>query len=129
MSQEPLADTRAVFHEITDTADGVARLTFFNVTFGDTCHPHWVAVEVADNGPDLVGSLLEYCAVGKLLSSSLLSAFCPLKPRRLDFVKLSSLYRLGQPEEIAEIIAFLISQRGRWVTRQNLAADGGIISR
>jgi len=46
-----------------------------------------------------------------------------------DFIEMTPLHRLGQPEEIAEVIAFLVSDRARWVTRQNIAADGGIISR
>jgi 3-oxoacyl-[acyl-carrier protein] reductase len=46
-----------------------------------------------------------------------------------DFIAMTPLHRLGQPEEIAEVIAFLVSERARWVTRQNIAADGGIISR
>jgi 3-oxoacyl-[acyl-carrier protein] reductase len=46
-----------------------------------------------------------------------------------DLIEMTPLHRLGQPEEIAEVIAFLVSERARWVTRQNIAADGGIISR
>lgn len=46
-----------------------------------------------------------------------------------DFIDMTPLHRLGQPEEIAEVIAFLVSEQGRWINRQNLAADGGIISR
>jgi 3-oxoacyl-[acyl-carrier protein] reductase len=48
---------------------------------------------------------------------------------RQEFIEMTPLQRLGQPEEIAEVIAFLVSEHGRWVTRQNIAADGGIISR
>jgi len=48
---------------------------------------------------------------------------------RRDFIEMTPLRRLGQPEEVAEVIAFLVSEQGRWVTRQNIAADGGIISR
>ena len=48
---------------------------------------------------------------------------------RRDVIDMTPLQRLGQPEEIAEVIAFLVSERGRWVTRQNIATDGGIISR
>jgi len=48
-------------------------------------------------------------------------------PRQL--IEMTPLRRFGQPEEIAEVIAFLVSERGRWITRQNIAADGGIISR
>jgi 3-oxoacyl-[acyl-carrier protein] reductase len=46
-----------------------------------------------------------------------------------ELASMAPLRRLGQPEEIAEIIAFLVSEEARWVTRQNIAVDGGIISR
>jgi 3-oxoacyl-[acyl-carrier protein] reductase len=46
-----------------------------------------------------------------------------------NLIDTTPLHRLGQPEEIAEVIAFLVSEPARWITRQNIAADGGIISR
>jgi 3-oxoacyl-[acyl-carrier protein] reductase len=46
-----------------------------------------------------------------------------------EFIEITPLRRLGQPEDIAEIIAFLVGQGARWITRQNVAVDGGIISR
>ena len=46
-----------------------------------------------------------------------------------DLIEMTPLHRLGQPDEIADVIAFLASDRARWVTRQNIAVDGGIISR
>ena len=33
--------------------------------------------------------------------------------------------RMGAPEEIAEVVLFLASQRARWVTGQTIVADGG----
>ncbi|MFC0408905.1 SDR family NAD(P)-dependent oxidoreductase [Roseomonas elaeocarpi] len=33
--------------------------------------------------------------------------------------------RMGQPEEVAEVVCFLASDRARWVTGQTLAVDGG----
>jgi 3-oxoacyl-[acyl-carrier protein] reductase len=48
---------------------------------------------------------------------------------RRDLIEMTPLHRLGQSEDIAEVIAFLVSERARWITRQNIAADGGIISR
>ena len=47
-------------HEVANRADGVARFTFFDVALGDASHPHRVAVEVADDGPDLVGSVTSW---------------------------------------------------------------------
>ncbi len=46
-----------------------------------------------------------------------------------ELVALTPLARLGQPDDIAEAIAFLVSPGARWITRQNIAVDGGIISR
>jgi 3-oxoacyl-[acyl-carrier protein] reductase len=48
---------------------------------------------------------------------------------RRDFIEMTPLHRLGQPEEIADVISFLVGEQGRWINRQNIAADGGIISR
>jgi len=33
--------------------------------------------------------------------------------------------RLGRPEDIADVVAFLASDAGRWVTGQNIRANGG----
>ena len=48
---------------------------------------------------------------------------------RGNLIDMTPLGRLGQPEEIAEVVAFLVSDPGRWINRQNIAADGGIVSR
>ena len=42
-------------------------------------------------------------------------------------VKLAPLERLGQPEDIAAAIAFLVGPDGSWINGQTLRANGGII--
>ncbi|MGE0486345.1 MAG: glucose 1-dehydrogenase [Gammaproteobacteria bacterium] len=42
---------------------------------------------------------------------------------------LTPLGRLGRPDEIADVVNFLAGPAGAWVNRQNLAVDGGIVSR
>ncbi len=37
----------------------------------------------------------------------------------------TALGRLGQPSEIADVVAFLVSEDARWITGQNIVADGG----
>ena len=41
--------------------------------------------------------------------------------------KMSPLGRLGQPQDIADVVAFLVSEQGRWITGQNIQAGGGVV--
>jgi NAD(P)-dependent dehydrogenase (short-subunit alcohol dehydrogenase family) len=38
----------------------------------------------------------------------------------------TALGRLGQPSDIADTVAFLASDDGRWITGQTIIVDGGI---
>lgn len=38
----------------------------------------------------------------------------------------TALRRLGKPEDIADVVAFLCSDEGRWITGQTLVANGGL---
>jgi 3-oxoacyl-[acyl-carrier protein] reductase len=40
---------------------------------------------------------------------------------------MSAIARLGRPEEIAAVVAFLASDRGHWVTAQNIRVNGGTV--
>lgn len=42
-----------------------------------------------------------------------------------EIAKSIALGRVGQPEDIADVIAFLASERGRWITGQSIDASGG----
>lgn len=35
--------------------------------------------------------------------------------------------RLGQPEEIADVVSFLAGPQGRWINGQILRANGGMV--
>lgn len=39
---------------------------------------------------------------------------------------ITPLGRLGQPDDVADVVAMLISNDGRWITGQNLRASGGL---
>lgn len=48
-------------------------------------------------------------------------------PEGLEMItKMTPLGRLGQPADIADVVAFLAGPDGRWLTGQNLHATGGI---
>jgi 3-oxoacyl-[acyl-carrier protein] reductase len=34
--------------------------------------------------------------------------------------------RLGKPEDIADVVAFLVSDQARWITGRNIPVDGGL---
>jgi 3-oxoacyl-[acyl-carrier protein] reductase len=40
---------------------------------------------------------------------------------------LSPFNRIGSPQEVADVSAFLASDASRWVTGQNLQAGGGVV--
>lgn len=46
-----------------------------------------------------------------------------------ELVDLTPLGRLGQPQDIAAVVSLLVEDDMRWVTRQNIPVDGGIVSR
>jgi len=48
-------------------------------------------------------------------------------PQQIEqFARASVFGRLGQPMEIAEVVAFLASEAAGWVTGQNIRVNGGI---
>lgn len=48
-------------------------------------------------------------------------------PEKLDqFVRLTALRRLGEPADIANVVAFLAGSDSQWITGQNLQATGGL---
>ncbi|MEO1349003.1 MAG: SDR family oxidoreductase, partial [Cyanobacteria bacterium J06635_15] len=44
-----------------------------------------------------------------------------------QLIEQTPLGRLGQPQEVADVVAFLVSDDARWMTGQNLQANGGIL--
>ena len=43
-----------------------------------------------------------------------------------EIAGMAALRRLGTPDEVADVVAFLVGPDGRWMTGQNLRADGGV---
>jgi len=42
-------------------------------------------------------------------------------------IKGTPLQRIGTPEDIANVVGFLSSDKGKWITGQNIIADGGVV--
>lgn len=45
---------------------------------------------------------------------------------KVEFEKGSPLGRLGQPKDVADIVAFVVSEEARWLTGQIIRATGGL---
>ncbi|MBI4400244.1 MAG: SDR family oxidoreductase [Nitrospirae bacterium] len=41
--------------------------------------------------------------------------------------QMSPLKRLGTPKDIADVVSFVVSNQGRWITGQNIHAGGGVV--
>lgn len=60
-----------------------------------------------------------------MVETDLLMSVTP--PENLEsMAKMSPFGRLGQPADIADVVAFLCSEDARWITANNLLANGGV---
>ena len=63
---------------------------------------------------------------GGLVRTDALSYF-PDKDRMIAAAeKLTPLGRVGEPDDIAAVVALLLDPRSRWITGQVIVADGGL---
>lgn len=46
-------------------------------------------------------------------------------PTRDYMASMSALGRVGQPEDVADVVGFLASDQGRWISGQSIEASGG----
>jgi NAD(P)-dependent dehydrogenase (short-subunit alcohol dehydrogenase family) len=53
------------------------------------------------------------------------AALQALKEQRLPKVKVVVGGRLGQAEDVADVVAFLVGEKSRWVSGSVIAANGG----
>ncbi|HLS98361.1 MAG: SDR family oxidoreductase [Porticoccaceae bacterium] len=60
-----------------------------------------------------------------LIKTERLAETMPL-PMQEMFISHKLVPRLGKPEDIAEMVAFLVSDRSQWITGQTYCVDGGI---
>jgi len=77
---------------------------------------------------DLLEILTSYCKAG--LESGEFCLWIVAEPLTVEeatasFPKEAGIARYGEPEEIAELMAFLVSPGAKWMTGSSLRMDGG----
>jgi 3-oxoacyl-[acyl-carrier protein] reductase len=54
-----------------------------------------------------------------------MSNFAESEAGRETTLKMQALKRIGQPEDVADVVAFLASDAARWITGASIPVDGG----
>jgi len=54
-----------------------------------------------------------------------MSHFTKTEEGRTTFMGMQTLKRIGQPDDVAAVVAFLASDDARWITGDTIAVDGG----
>jgi NAD(P)-dependent dehydrogenase (short-subunit alcohol dehydrogenase family) len=86
---------------------------------------HVVAADLRE--PDAARELFERAeAITGATDTEMFRAANPAKKVHETVAALTALRRLGQPADIADVVALLVSEDARWLTGQNIRASGGL---
>lgn len=79
-----------------------------------------LAVELAEHG------IVVNCVSGGMIETETLDYLGDsIQEQRERYLKFCPQHRLGKPEDLARVVAFLCSDAGGWIVGQTLIADGG----
>jgi NAD(P)-dependent dehydrogenase (short-subunit alcohol dehydrogenase family) len=77
---------------------------------------------------ELASRIRVNCIAPSITDTPLAAAFLNTDEKRQANAQRHPLRKIGTPEDVAHLAAFLVSEESRWITGQVLAVDGGISS-
>lgn len=80
----------------------------------------YLAVELAPKG------IRVNCVSGGPVDTDALKSFPRYEELKKEVIQRTPAGRIGEPEDIARVVAFLASPQSRWIYGQTLIADGGL---
>src|SRR3989338_2044691 len=94
---------------------------------GNIGDPEVIASLFKDIGQktDRLDALVPNAVSGGLIETDSLKSFPNIDLMKKEFLNRSLGKRLGSPEDIAQVVAFLLSHHSDWIYGQTLIADGG----
>ena len=54
-----------------------------------------------------------------------MSSFTKTESGRATALGMQALKRIGKPEDVADVVAFMVSDAARWITGASIPVDGG----
>jgi NAD(P)-dependent dehydrogenase (short-subunit alcohol dehydrogenase family) len=94
-----------------------AALNHFTKALADAAAKYGVRVAGINPGPILTERLLKMRGA--------LAPTAPDEPNEEAFRRMTPLGRIGKPEEVADLVLFLVSDRGAFIHGANISIDGG----
>lgn len=84
------------------------------------CLVRYLAVELAPKGINV------NCVSGGPIQTDALAMFPKYDRMKEECIKRTPMARLGQPDDLAKVVMFLLSDQSDWIVGQTLIADGGL---
>ena len=73
------------------------------------------------------GVTVNCVAPGRINSDQILNRLFPTEESRAGQIKDNPMGRFGEPQELADLVAFLVSDRARYITGVHVPVDGGMV--
>ncbi|MCR9176439.1 MAG: SDR family oxidoreductase [Alphaproteobacteria bacterium] len=85
----------------------------------------WSRSLASEVAPD--GVTVNCVAPGRINSDQILNRLFPTEESRAGQIKDIPMGRFGEPQELADLVAFLVSDRARYITGVHVPVDGGMV--